>query len=55
MDIKVMLISLDKKLSKRLVSTVGIKVPYEYMDENEFVFPLVIKPNDTAPDLEDEK
>lgn len=44
-------ISLDKKLSKRLVSTVGIKVPYEYMDENEFVFPLVIKPNDSGSSI----
>ncbi len=44
-------ISLDKKLSKRLVSTVGIKVPCEYMDENEFVFPLVIKPNDSGSSI----
>ena len=44
-------ISLNEKLSKRLVSTVGIKVPYEYMDENEFVFPLVIKPNDSGSSI----
>ncbi|HEL2470446.1 TPA: ATP-grasp domain-containing protein [Streptococcus suis] len=44
-------ISLDKKLSKRLVSTVGIKTPYEYIEENKFVFPLVIKPNDSGSSI----
>ncbi|HFR3937394.1 TPA: ATP-grasp domain-containing protein, partial [Streptococcus suis] len=37
--------------SKRLVSTVGIKTPYEYIEENKFVFPLVIKPNDSGSSI----
>lgn len=44
-------ISLDKKLSKRLVSTLGIKVPGEYKEKSEFVFPLVIKPNDSGSSI----
>ena len=46
-------ISLDKKKSYRndLWVHLGLKVPGEYKEKSEFVFPLVIKPNDSGSSI----